>query len=166
MDGVVRTRIIGVVFAAAVLAAAAPVQAQVYRCTVGGKTIYQEQPCAGGAPQKEIAPRRAEPAAQAAKTTAKLPPPNPKLLPWNDAERDVFLAGCTTRGTKQRMNDYSRKHGARLPPEVAEKVADSQRKPCNCLFQKASVRWSLVQYQEGRERFEPLLRSASPECFK
>jgi hypothetical protein len=159
-------RIIGVVLAAAAFAAAAPAQAQVYRCTVGGKTVYQEQPCAGGAAQKEIAPKRAEPAPQAAKAAAKLPPPNPKLLPWNDTERDAFLASCATRGTKQRMNDYSRKHGARLPPEAEEKVADSQRKPCNCLFQKASARWSLVEYVEKRDRFEPLLRSASPECFK
>ena len=159
-------RIIGAVCAAAVFAAAVPAHAQVYRCTVGGKTIYQEQPCAGGAAQKEIAPKRAELASPAAKTAAKLPPPNPKLLPWNDTERNAFLAGCTTRGTKQRMNDYSRKHGARLPPEDEEKLADSQRKPCVCLFQKASVRWSLVQYQEGRGRLEPLLKSASPECFK
>ena len=152
--------------AAGVLVTPSPVWGQMFKCSTGGKTYYQDGPCGRGAAQKDMAPRDAM-VSKSPKSSPQvvMPPPIRKAPIWEEAEREAFAADCGRREGKRRTREYTRKHGARLPVETEEQWVRESSKPCECLLASVSTRWSYQHFEKDRERLEPMLRAALPECF-
>ena len=149
--------------------AAGAAQAQAYKCTsAAGKTYYQDQPCPGVKVQKDLAPKRADKEVAAGRGPRPLPPPPKKgtVKPWAPDDVASYISSCIGSSGQQKMSDFARKHGARLPAETQEKWTREMAVPCHCLQGKAAARWSYETFMADRDGLEPRLKTASPDCFR
>jgi uncharacterized protein DUF4124 len=104
--------------------AALPVQAQVYKCVVGGRTVYSQEPCPSGAASTTI--NRNAPSAPAPGASGGAAGPK------NTAEQEQAF-----RKRQQEQQQAAKKDG--------QKQAEAQERQQNC----NTARSQLAQYESG-----------------
>lgn len=138
----------------------APSGAELYKCVrADGKAMFQDHPCPQGTSGARIsgAPKpEARPAAR--------PPAN--TVPWDEEAQRAFIADCVRKLADQRMSDFARSRGAKLPADVLERWRTELAAPCGCVQKNAASFWRYDLFLADRGNLEPQLMTASKDCFR